>query len=148
MLRAVLCWLTAAAANNALSDDSMVSTCLAMASKPSLECRTELLRGTSALSSPHIVQAAFAGSSAGSQKDEESAYLKSECRILQASRDSHWVCNHVCIACLFNAEFIFGEKTIEAGQVEANESDDLCSKVLQQASEAVESSHETCLRRS
>ncbi len=84
MLRAVLCWLAAAAANNSLTDGSIVMTCLEMASKASLECRMELLKGAACLTNPGLVQPAFGTGGVSSQKDEESAYLKAECRILQA----------------------------------------------------------------
>ena len=84
MLRTAICWLTSAVANNAASNGSVVLTCLSMASKAPLECRVELLRGAAALTNPSLIQAAWAGSATSSQKDEEAAYLKAECRILQA----------------------------------------------------------------
>ena len=84
MLRAVICWLTAAVAINALSDESTVLACLATASKASLECRAELLRGAAALTNPSLIQAAFCRSDNSSQRDEETKYLRAECRILQA----------------------------------------------------------------
>ena len=85
MLRTVVCWLTSAAANNAVSDGSTVLTCLSMASTAPLECRVELLRGAATLTDPGLIRAAFGGSDTGSQKEEETAYVKAECRILQAS---------------------------------------------------------------
>ena len=86
MLRAVLLWLPAAAANGALAGSDIVKACLSQASKAPLECRAELLRGVAWLADPKLILSAFAdGRGEESQADEEAAYLKAECRILQVS---------------------------------------------------------------
>lgn len=84
MFRSALCWLSTAAASEVLLGKHIVKTCLLMASKSSLECRTELLRAAACLAKPDLIEAVF-GSEDEEPRDNYVLSYKTECKILKVS---------------------------------------------------------------